>query len=81
MDPRAGPVRARRIPATAAGWGTFLLLGGAHGWTTADRIPAAIGCVIIAAVVLLVYLGLLTLMRAPELDALKSLVRRFAPSR
>ena len=69
------------IPATAAGWGVFLLLGGAHGWTTADRIPAAIGCLIIAGAVLVVYLGLLALLRAPELDALKGLVRRFAPSR
>ncbi|MGO4679595.1 murein biosynthesis integral membrane protein MurJ [Microbacterium sp. 2MCAF23] len=69
------------IPATAAGWGVFLLLGGPHGWTTADRIPAAVGCLIIAAVVMVVYIGLLALLRAPELDALKGLVRRFVPSR
>ena len=69
------------VPASAAGWGVFLLLGGPHGWTTADRIPGAVGCIIIAPVVLAVYIGVLALMRAPELDALKGLVRRFVLSR
>ena len=69
------------VPAAAAGWGVFLLLGGAAGWTTADRIPGAVGCIIIAPVVLAVYLGLLALLRAPELEALKGLVRRFVPAR
>ncbi|KJL25123.1 murein biosynthesis integral membrane protein MurJ [Microbacterium azadirachtae] len=72
---------AAAIPAAAAGWGVFLLLGGAKGWTTADRIPAALGCAIVASVVLIVYIGILALLRAPELDALKSLVRRVVPSR
>ena len=72
---------AAAVPAAAAGWGVFLLLGGAKGWTTGDRIPAALGCVIVASVVLLVYIGILALLRAPELDALKSLARRVLPSR
>jgi putative peptidoglycan lipid II flippase len=69
------------LPATAAGWGVFVLLGGASGWTAVDRIPAAIGCLIIATVVLAVYIGVLAVFRAPELDALKGLARRFVPSR
>jgi len=72
---------AAAVPAAAAGWGVFLLLGGTHGWTTVDRIPGAIGCIVIAPVVLAVYIGVLALLRAPELDALKSLVRRFVPTR
>ena len=69
------------IPAAAAGWGTYLLLGGSSGWTLASQLTGALGAAIIAAVVLVVYIGLLALLRAPELDALKGLVRRFAPSR
>ncbi|MFB7843856.1 murein biosynthesis integral membrane protein MurJ [Microbacterium sp. NPDC056052] len=68
-------------PAAAAGWGVFLLLGGTDGWTTANLFAGAVGCLIIAAVVLVVYIALLALLRAPELDALKGLGRRFAPSR
>jgi putative peptidoglycan lipid II flippase len=69
------------VPAAAAGWGVFLLLGGAHGWTTTDKIPAVFGSAIIAAVALAVYIGVLAVFRAPELDALKGLARRFVPSR
>lgn len=69
------------IPAAAAGWGTYLLLGGSAGWALASQLTGALGAAIIAAVVLVVYIGLLALLRAPELDALKGLVRRLAPSR
>ena len=69
------------IPASAAGWGVFLLLGGSGGWTTANVFAGAAGCVIVAVPVLAVYIGVLALLRAPELDALRSLMRRFIPSR
>jgi putative peptidoglycan lipid II flippase len=69
------------IPAAAAGWGTYLLLGGSTGWTLASQLTGALGAAIVGLVVLVVYIGLLALLRAPELDALKGLVRRFAPSR
>ncbi|WP_295014611.1 murein biosynthesis integral membrane protein MurJ [uncultured Microbacterium sp.] len=72
---------AAGVPAAAAGWGVFLVTGGGDGWTTSSVFAAAGGCAFIGVVVLLVYLGILALLRAPELGALTALVRRFAPSR
>ncbi|SDL67987.1 putative peptidoglycan lipid II flippase [Microbacterium azadirachtae] len=69
------------VPSAAAGWGVFLLLGGSAGWTLASQLSGALGAAIVASVVLIVYIGILALLRAPELDALKSLVRRVVPSR
>lgn len=69
------------IPAGLAGWGTFLLLGGVDGWTTADKIPGAVGTAIIGVVVVVVYLAILALLRAPELKVAGTLVRRFLPGR
>ena len=69
------------IPAGFAGWGAFLLLGGADGWMLADKIQGALGTAIIGLVVVVVYLGILALLRAPELKAAGSLVRRFLPGR
>ena len=64
------------VPAAAAGWGTFVLLGGVDGWTASDRILGAIGTAIIGAVASLVYLGALWLLRAPELSVVGPIVRR-----
>lgn len=69
------------IPAAAAGWGVFLLLGGTAGWSTTSFLSATLSCVAIGIAALTVYLGLLLLMRAPELTALKGVARRFLPSR
>jgi putative peptidoglycan lipid II flippase len=69
------------VPAGVAGWGVFLLLGGADGWTTADKIQGALGTCIIGAAVVVVYVGILALMRAPELKAAGSMLRRFLPGR
>lgn len=69
------------IPAGLAGWGTFLLLGGVDGWTTADKIPGAVGTAIIGVAVVVVYLAILALLRAPELKVAGTLVRRFLPGR
>ncbi|GAT74747.1 integral membrane protein MviN [Microbacterium sp. HM58-2] len=69
------------IPAGLAGWGVFLLLGGASGWTMSGQVLGAVGAGIVAAVVVVVYLGILALLRAPELAVAGTLVRRFLPRR
>ncbi|WP_144875475.1 murein biosynthesis integral membrane protein MurJ [Microbacterium sp. 1.5R] len=69
------------IPAGLAGWGVFLLLGGPAGWTTADKLQGALGTGIIGIAVVVVYLGILALFRAPELGVAGSLLRRFLPGR
>ncbi|UJP09561.1 murein biosynthesis integral membrane protein MurJ [Microbacterium sp. KUDC0406] len=69
------------VPAAAAGWGVFLLLGGAGGWTTADKILGVIGSGIIAVVVVIVYVAGLALLRAPELQVAGGIVKRFLPGR
>jgi putative peptidoglycan lipid II flippase len=64
------------IPAAAAGWEVYLLLGGDTGWTTDDKIYGAIGTAVIGAVTLVVYLGVLAVLRTPELaPALRPLRR------
>lgn len=69
------------IPAGFAGWGVFLLMGGATGWTTADKLQGALGTCIIGAVVVLVYIVILAILRAPELKVAGSMLRRFLPGR
>jgi putative peptidoglycan lipid II flippase len=69
------------IPAGLAGWGAFALLGGTDGWTMADKIQGALGTAIIGLVVVVVYVAILALLRAPELKAAGGLVRRFLPGR
>lgn len=69
------------IPAGFAGWGVFLLLGGVDGWFMSDKLQGALGTAIIGLTVVVVYLGILALFRAPELKVAGSLVRRFLPGR
>ena len=69
------------IPAGFAGWGAFVLLGGVDGWTMADKFQGALGTAIVGLVVVVVYLGILALLRAPELKAAGALARRFLPGR
>jgi putative peptidoglycan lipid II flippase len=69
------------VPAAAVGWGVFLLLGGVDGWTVADRFLGALGTVVIGVVVLGVYIGMLALLRAPELTPALSMVKRFLPGK
>ncbi|HEX5859906.1 MAG TPA: murein biosynthesis integral membrane protein MurJ [Microbacterium sp.] len=64
------------IPAGAAGWFTFEVLGGASGWTVSGQLAGAAGTVLIGTVCLLVYLPLLALLRAPELTIATDLVKR-----
>ena len=69
------------IPAGAAGWGVFLLLGGVDGWTTADKILGVLGAGIIAVASVAVYVVFLWVLRAPELQVAKGVVRRILPGR
>lgn len=69
------------VPAGAAGWGTFLLLGGVDGWTTASVILGAVGTIVVGAVTALVYFGVLLLLRTPELGPVTAALRRLLPGR
>ena len=69
------------IPAGLAGWGAFLLLGGTTGWATSSVISGTLATAIIGLVVVVVYVAILAVMRAPELKAGTALVRRFLPGR
>ena len=72
---------AAAIPAAAAGWLGFLLLGGVDGWATADRGTAILSAAIVGGATLVVYLAFLALFRAPELQVAVGAVRRFLPGR
>lgn len=69
------------IPAGAAGWLVFVLLGGAAGWTASNALLGAVGAAIIGIVVLAVYAGFLALLRAPELGPAVAVVRRVVSRR
>ncbi|MEV7692978.1 murein biosynthesis integral membrane protein MurJ [Microbacterium sp. NPDC089189] len=69
------------IPAAAAGWGVFLLLGGASGWTTSDKLFGALGTGIVGAASLIVYLVVLAALRTPELAPAMGMFRRLLPRR
>ncbi len=69
------------IPAGAAGWGVFLLMGGDDGWTLRSQLFGALGTCIIGIAVVAVYIGILALLRAPELKVAGSMLRRFLPGR
>ncbi|WP_298041024.1 murein biosynthesis integral membrane protein MurJ [uncultured Microbacterium sp.] len=69
------------VPAGLAGWGTFLLLGGVPGWAASSILAAVVSTCLIGAAVVIVYILLLALMRAPELKTATALVKRFLPGR
>ncbi len=64
------------VPAFAAGWATFLLLGGTDGWAASDKLLGAIGAALVGGVTLLVYVAALAVLRAPELAIATRTVRR-----
>ncbi|GAA1997642.1 murein biosynthesis integral membrane protein MurJ [Microbacterium ulmi] len=72
---------AAAIPAGAAGWLTFELLGGVDGWTASSVVLGALGTVVIGGVTAVVYFALLALLRTPELAPVGTLLRRFLPTR
>ncbi|BDV32406.1 murein biosynthesis integral membrane protein MurJ [Microbacterium terricola] len=69
------------LPAAAAGWLTYVLLGGAEGWTVSSKLLGALGAAIIGTVSLAVYIGFLALLRVPELAPALALARRLLPGR
>lgn len=69
------------IPAGLAGWGVFLLLGGADGWTTTDKILGVLGSGVVGVAVIVVYVLFLAVLRTPELQVARGLVRRLLPGR
>ncbi|KXC04828.1 murein biosynthesis integral membrane protein MurJ [Microbacterium hominis] len=64
------------VPAFAAGWLFFLLLGGADGWPASDRLLGAVAGALVGGVALLVYVAALALLRAPELAIGGRMLRR-----
>ena len=69
------------IPAAAVGFGVFLLCGGLNGWMVSGQLLGAVGTAVIGIVSLVVYFGMLALLRAPELQPALAIVRRFVPGR
>lgn len=63
-------------PAFAVGWAVFLLLGGSHGWTTSSVLAGVLGAALVGGSALLVYVGVLALLRAPELSTAMQGLRR-----
>jgi putative peptidoglycan lipid II flippase len=69
------------VPAAAAGWGVFVLAGGIEGWMTSGELLGAAGAALIGVATLAVYIGVLGLLRAPELRPALDIARRFLPKR
>jgi putative peptidoglycan lipid II flippase len=69
------------VPAAAAGWLTFELLGGVDGWTVSSQLLGAVGTIVIGGVAAVVYIGVLALLRTPELSTVGGSLRRFVPRR
>lgn len=67
------------IPAVAVGWVLFEVMGGVHGWAASDRLPGFIAGAVIGTVTLAVYVGILALLRVPELGVAVRTLRRFLP--
>ncbi|NYE18530.1 murein biosynthesis integral membrane protein MurJ [Microbacterium immunditiarum] len=64
------------IPAAVVGWVVFLLFGGVDGWTASDKLLGAVGAALIGIASIAVYIGMLALLRAPELAVATQVVRR-----
>ncbi|GAA1857603.1 murein biosynthesis integral membrane protein MurJ [Microbacterium koreense] len=77
--PAFGRYVVAAIPAGLAGWAVFRLLGGEEGWTVSSELFGALGAAVIGTASLMVYLGVLALLRAPELGPALSMVKRFLP--
>lgn len=69
------------IPAAAAGWFAFVLLGGTGGWATSDRFAGFLTAALVGVVSLVVYVVFLAILRAPELQTAVRTVRRILPGR
>ncbi len=64
------------VPAFAAGWLVFLLIGGVNGWAASDRFLGAVGGALVGGVAIVVYVAGLALLRAPELAIAGRMLQR-----
>ncbi|CAH0173434.1 murein biosynthesis integral membrane protein MurJ [Microbacterium sp. Bi121] len=64
------------VPAAAAGWGVFLLVGGVDSWMLSGMLQGALGAALIAVVTGVVFVALLALFRVPELTTAVRMLRR-----
>ncbi len=69
------------IPAAAAGWWVFILLGGTAGWAVSDKFAGLAAAAVIGLATIAVYVVFLAILRAPELRVAVDAVRRFLPGR
>lgn len=67
---------AASVPAFLAGGGVFFALGGFEGWATTDRLLGAVGAALVGGAALVVYVAVLAVLRAPELQVAVGAVRR-----
>lgn len=65
--PAIGRFALAALPAAAAGWAVFQLLGGADGWATTDKVLAVLGLAVTSIVTLGIYVLVLAILRTPEL--------------
>lgn len=66
---------AAAIPASAAGYGVYVLSGGATGWMLQDKLLGTAGAALIGIVCVVVYALILILTRVPEMKSAIALVR------
>lgn len=62
--------------AASAGFGVYMLSGGAEGWMLTDKLTGALGTVLIGAASLIVYLAVLAALRTRELSLAFAAVRQ-----
>ena len=79
--PALGRFVLAALPAGAAGWLIYFAVGAQDSWMVADKLQGALGTMLIGAVVAAVYVGMLAVLRAPELQVALGLVRRVLPGR
>jgi len=79
--PALGRFVLAAVPAGAAGWLIYFAVGAQDSWMVADKLQGALGTMLIGAVVAAVYVGMLALLRAPELQVALGLVRRVLPGK
>ena len=66
---------AAALPAAAGGLGLYALWGGADGWTSSSVVAGAAGAIVVGAIVLAIYVGILLLARVEEVRRLASALK------
>ncbi|MBA8817056.1 putative peptidoglycan lipid II flippase [Microbacterium halimionae] len=67
------------IPAALLGWGILMLMGGPAGWASQSVFTGVVSSAAIGIGAVVVYFGMLAVLRAPELVPALAIVRRFIP--